>query len=212
MVTCTTTNNKSRYFFSILCISAPLFLFFLSLLAYILDLVLYLHEPIPAHRGWQMENHRFMEWIEQLQNILLEWGYLGMFVSALLAATILPFSSDIVLGGLVAAGCNPVAIVAVATLGNWLGGLISYGMGWLGKMEWLEKYFGVKPETIAKQKARVDRWGPLLAITSWVPFVGDVFAIVLGFYKAKFLPTAWWLFVGKLLRYICEALLIYYVI
>ena len=153
-----------------------------------------------------------MEWLEHIQSIMLEWGYLGMFVSALLAATILPFSSDIVLGGLVAAGCNPVAIVAVASLGNWLGGLISYGMGWLGKTEWLERYFGVKPETIAKQKARVDRWGPLLAITSWVPFVGDVFAIVLGFYKAKFLPTAWWLLVGKTLRYICEALLIYSVI
>ncbi len=135
-----------------------------------------------------------------------------MFLSALLAATILPFSSDLVLGGLVAAGCNPIAIVAVATLGNWMGGLISYGMGWLGKTEWLERYFRVKPESIVKQKARVDRWGPLLAITSWVPFVGDIFAIVLGFYKAKFWPTAWWLLVGKLLRYTGEALLIYYAV
>ena len=150
-----------------------------------------------------------MEWIEQLQNILLEWGYLGMFISALLAATILPFSSDVVLMGLVAAGCSPVAIVIVATLGNWAGGLISYGMGWLGKMEWLEKYFRVKHESIVKQKARVDKWGPLLAITSWIPFVGDIFAIVLGFYKAKFWPTAWWLLVGKCLRYVCEAILIY---
>lgn len=137
---------------------------------------------------------------------------MGMFLSALLAATILPFSSDLVLGGLVAAGCNPIAIVAVATLGNWMGGLISYGMGWLGKTEWLERYFRVKPESIVKQKARVDRWGPLLAITSWVPFVGDIFAIVLGFYKAKFWPTAWWLLVGKLLRYTGEALLIYYAV
>ena len=153
-----------------------------------------------------------MEWIDQLQNILLEWGYLGMFVSALLAATILPFSSDVVLMGLVAAGCSPVSIVVVATLGNWVGGLISYGMGWLGKLEWLEKYFRVNHESIVRQKARVDRWGPLLAITSWVPFVGDIFAIVLGFYKAKFWPTAWWLLVGKCLRYVCEAILIYYAV
>lgn len=151
-----------------------------------------------------------MEWFDQLQSILLEWGYLGMFISALLAATILPFSSDVVLMGLVAAGCSPVAIVVVATLGNWTGGLISYGMGWLGKLEWLEKYCRVKPENIAKQKARVDRWGPLLAITSWIPFVGDIFAIVLGFYKAKFIPTAFWLLVGKLLRYMGEAVVIYY--
>lgn len=153
--------------------------------------------------------HEIMEWLEQLEIILLDWGYFGMFLSALLAATILPFSSDVVLMGLVAAGCSPVAIVLTATIGNWAGGLISYWMGWLGKTEWLEKYFRVKPESIAKQKARVDRWGPLLAITSWVPFIGDIFAIVLGFYKAKFWPTAWWLLLGKFLRYVVEALLIY---
>ena len=159
-----------------------------------------------------MQRHlqKNMEWIEQLQNILLEWGYIGMFISALLAATILPFSSDVVLMGLVAAGCSPMAIVVVATLGNWAGGLINYGMGWLGKMEWLEKYFRVKHESIVKQKARVDKWGPLLAITSWIPFVGDIFAIVLGFYKAKFWPTAWWLLVGKFFRYVCEAAFVYY--
>ena len=153
-----------------------------------------------------------MEWLEQLELILLDWGYLGMFISALLAATILPFSSDAVLMGLVAAGCSPVWIVATATFGNWMGGLISYWMGWLGKTEWLERYFRVKHETIVKHKGLVDRWGSLLALISWVPFVGDVFAIVLGFYKAKFWPTAWWLLVGKCLRYICEALLIYYVV
>ena len=152
-----------------------------------------------------------MEWLEQLEAILLDWGYYGMFLSALLAATILPFSSDAVLMGLVAAGCSPVGIVVTATLGNWVGGLISYWMGWLGKTEWLEKYFRVKHETIVKHKRLADRWGPFLAIISWVPVVGDVFAIVLGFYKAKFLPTAWWLLVGKCLRYVCEAILIYYV-
>lgn len=148
------------------------------------------------------------EWLDHIQLVMLDWGYVGMFVSALLASTILPFSSDLVLAGLVAAGCNPVWIVAVATLGNWLGGLISYWMGWLGKTEWLERWFGVKHETIVRHKERVDRWGPFLAIVSWVPFVGDVFAIVLGFYKARFWPTAWWLFVGKFLRYVVEALIV----
>ena len=105
-----------------------------------------------------------------------------------------------------------MVIVMVATLGNWVGGLISYWMGWIGKTEWLERYFRVKHETIVRQKARVDRWGPLLAFASWVPFVGDIFAIVLGFYKAKFWPTAWWLFLGKFLRYVIEAVVIYYAV
>ena len=141
---------------------------------------------------------------------LLEFGYIGLFIGSLLAATIFPFSSDVLLIGMLVAGGEPATTVIVATLGNWIGGIIGYWMGWLGKLEWLEKYFRVKPENIAKQKARVDRWGPLLAITSWIPFVGDIFAIVLGFYKAKFIPTAFWLLVGKLLRYMGEAVVIYY--
>ena len=151
-----------------------------------------------------------MEWLEQLELILLDWGYFGMFLSALLAATILPFSSDAVLMGLVAAGCSPVGIVATATLGNWAGSLISYWMGWIGKTEWLERYFRVKHETIVRQKARVDRWGPLLAFASWVPFVGDIFAIVLGFFRVKFIPVALWMLVGKCVRFVAWALIYHY--
>ena len=113
---------------------------------------------------------------------------------------------------MLAAGGDPVTTVTVATLGNWLGGLTSYWVGWLGKLEWLEKWFRVKHETIVKHKRLVDKWGPLLALVSWVPFVGDIFAIVLGFYKAKFWPTAWWLFLGKFLRYVIEAVVIYYAV
>ena len=152
-----------------------------------------------------------MEWLEQLELILLDWGYLGMFISALLAATILPFSSDAVLMGLVAAGCSPVWIVATATFGNWMGGLISYWMGWLGRLEWLERWFKVKPETIAKHKLKVEKYGALLALLTWTPFVGDIFAIVLGFYKAKFIPSALWMFVGKCARYIFWAIGHFYV-
>ena len=143
---------------------------------------------------------------------LLEYGYIGLFIGAFLAATVFPFSSDVLLVGMLAAGGEPITTVTVATIGNWLGGLTSYWVGWLGKLEWLERWFRVKHETIERHKTKVERWGALLALMTWLPFVGDVFAIVLGFYKAKFWPTAWWLLVGKLLRYVCEALLIYYTV
>ena len=143
---------------------------------------------------------------------LLDYGYIGLFLGSFLAATIFPLSSDVLFVGMLMTGGDVVTTIIVATLGNWLGGLTGYWLGWLGKLEWLERWFKVKPETIERHRAKVERWGVWLALLTWLPIVGDIFAIVLGFYKAKFWPTAWWLLVGKFLRYVCEAILIYYAI
>lgn len=81
-------------------------------------------------------------------------------------------------------------------------------MGRLGRWEWIEKYFKVKPETLERQKAKVDKYGVWLALLSWVPFIGDVLALALGFYKARPLWTIVLLLVGKAGRFICWALII----
>ena len=141
---------------------------------------------------------------------LIEYGYIGLFIGSFLAATIFPFSSDVLLVAMLLAGGDVATTVIVATAGNWLGGLTSYWLGWLGKLEWLERWLRVKHETIEHHRARVERWGAALALMTWLPFVGDVFAVVLGFYKAKFLPSALWMLVGKGGRFIVWALLYVY--
>lgn len=144
-----------------------------------------------------------MEW-------LVEYGYVGLFIGAFLAATVIPFSSDVMLVALLAAGGDAFIAVTVATLGNWLGGLTSYYLGYIGKWEWLEKYFKVKEETLVKQKARVDRYGAALALMSWLPVIGDVLAIALGFYKTSFKSTAIYMLIGKGARFVIWAILYYY--
>lgn len=57
---------------------------------------------------------------------LLDWGYIGLFVGSFVAATVVPFSSDVLLVGMLAAGGNVWLSVLVATVGNWAGGLTSY--------------------------------------------------------------------------------------
>ena len=64
---------------------------------------------------------------------LQEWGYLGLFIGTFLSATIIPFSSDFLIIGLLLSGSNPIISLIVATIGNWLGGLLSFWIGWLGK-------------------------------------------------------------------------------
>lgn len=136
-----------------------------------------------------------MEW-------LLDLGYFGLFAGSLLAATILPFSSDFLLLGMLAAGADPVLTVAVASLGNWAGGMISYGMGRSGRWEWIERWLKVRRETLERQKARIDRWGAWLAFLSWLPLVGDLFALALGFYKVSLWRVALFMLIGKTARFV----------
>lgn len=129
-------------------------------------------------------------------------GLLGLFIGTFLAATVLPFSSDALYIAVLAATGDTVGCLAVGTVGNWLGSVVTYWTGWLGKWEWIEKWFKVKRETLERQKAKVDRYGVWLALLAWVPFIGDVIAIALGFYRTRPTATMVLLLVGKFARFL----------
>ncbi|MBR5833481.1 MAG: DedA family protein [Bacteroidales bacterium] len=136
-----------------------------------------------------------MEWLEGL-------GYLGLFVGTFLAATIFPFSSDALYLAILAATKDPMGCLIAGTLGNWLGSVASYWIGWIAKWEWIEKWFKVKHETLQKQKVRIDKYGAWLALLAWVPLIGDLLAIALGFYRTRPALTMVLLLVGKFVRFL----------
>ena len=90
--------------------------------------------------------------VDTLVQLLIDWGYVGLFISALLAGSIIPFSSEIVMVALVKVGLSPALCVLSATLGNTLGGMTCYYMGRLGRIDWIEKYFKVKREKIERMQ------------------------------------------------------------
>jgi membrane protein YqaA with SNARE-associated domain len=140
----------------------------------------------------------------------VEWGYLGLFIASFLGATIIPFSSELVLSLLIIKGYDFNLSLLVATTGNWLGGLSSYFLGRLGKWSTLEKYFRLKKEKIVKFKTNIDKWGSLLAFFCWLPIIGDPIAVGLGFFRTNYLLVAIWMFIGKLIRYIVWAFVTYW--
>ena len=142
--------------------------------------------------------------------IFVEWGYLGLFIASFLGATIIPFSSELVLSLLIIKGYDFNLSLLVATTGNWLGGLSSYFLGRLGKWSTLEKYFRLKKEKIVKFKTNIDKWGSLLAFFCWLPIVGDPIAVGLGFFRTNYVLVAIWMFIGKLIRYIVWAFITYW--
>jgi membrane protein YqaA with SNARE-associated domain len=78
---------------------------------------------------------------------LAEYGYWGLLLASFLAATILPFSSEVVFSALIAAGLDMWTLIIYATIGNAAGGSTCYYLGRLGKVEWLERWFKIKPES-----------------------------------------------------------------
>lgn len=133
--------------------------------------------------------------------LLTDWGYVGMFLSAFLAGTILPFSSEAVLLACIGLGLDPVASTLATTAGNALGGLTCYWIGHLGKMEWIEKYFKVDQKQMDKATRFIHGKGAWMALFSFLPVIGDAILIVLGLMRANIWIVAVSMTAGKLLRY-----------
>ena len=79
---------------------------------------------------------------------LTDLGYIGLLIASFLSATIIPFSSEFVLSFMIANGFNFNLTIIVATIGNWIGALSSYALGWLGNWSLLEKYFGIEKKSL----------------------------------------------------------------
>jgi membrane protein YqaA with SNARE-associated domain len=134
-------------------------------------------------------------------HILLEWSYFGLFIATFLAGSILPFSSEFVLSGLLAVGANTWGCIIAATAGNFLGGMSCYYLGHLGKIEWIEKYLKVSHQKLEKGIRFLNGKGAMMAFFTFVPLIGDLLAVSLGYMRANVWMTALSMFVGKFLRY-----------
>ncbi len=134
---------------------------------------------------------------------LAEWGYIGLFLAAFLAATILPFSSEVVFTAVVwAMGSDPWICVAVATAGNTLGGMTCYWLGKLGKVEWIEKYLHIPQAKVDKWVDKLHRQGDWIAFFAFMPAIGDLIAVACGFLRCRAWIVFFFMLAGKLIRYI----------
>ena len=117
---------------------------------------------------------------------LFDYSLWGLFLASFLAATVVPFSSEALLTFLIANGTDAYTAVLVATAGNWLGGMSSFAIGYMGKWEWIEKYLRIKRETIEKWHNRLYKRGAIFAFLSWLSAVGDIFAVGLGPFSRQY--------------------------
>ena len=145
-------------------------------------------------------------WISQLLQLfsLPEVGLSSVFVVALVSATLLPMGSEPAVFALVK--LNPDLFwpaVLVATLGNTLGGVISWGMGY-GAHGAVHKVNPELERSASQLKALqwLERFGAKACLLSWVPAVGDPLCAVAGWLKLPFWPCVAYMALGKFLRYV----------
>tara|TARA_A100001011_G_scaffold103206_1_gene108968 strand:+ start:5178 stop:5630 length:453 start_codon:yes stop_codon:yes gene_type:complete len=141
---------------------------------------------------------------------LQELGYLGLFISSFLSATLIPLSPEIVLSVLIAKGFSIPISIFIATMGNWFGSILTYYIGKIGDWKKIEKYFKIKRDKVLNLKYKIDKYGSFIAFFSWMPFLGDLLALSLGFFKVNFLKVVIWMLIGKTIRFIVVSFFIYY--
>ncbi len=139
-----------------------------------------------------------MDWIE--------WGYIGLFLASFIAATLLPIASEALFIAMLF-HFNPWVYLGVASAGNTLGGFLNYGIGRMGNPLWLAR-IRIKQNQIQGCEQRVKTYGTWLALFSWLPFIGDVLAVALGFFRADMKWSFLFIFIGKFARYL--VILVFY--
>jgi membrane protein YqaA with SNARE-associated domain len=131
---------------------------------------------------------------------LPKYGLSTVFVVAFFSATLLPMGSEPVVFGLIK--LNPELFwpaILVATVGNTLGGVVSWAMGY-GAHRAIDKARGSPTHLNALDW--LQRFGPKACLLSWLPAVGDPLCAVAGWLKFPILPCIAYMAVGKFLRYV----------
>ena len=124
-----------------------------------------------------------------------------LFFSAFISSTLFPGGSEAVLSYLVSDATNPLfLLITVATIGNTLGAMTSWGIGRLVSI----RYSTEKLSKESQQKAvtRLQHYGSPILLFSWLPVVGDPLCVAAGWLRIHWLKSLLFITTGKLLRYI----------
>jgi len=133
--------------------------------------------------------------------------YLSLFVISFLAATILPFSSELTLAGLMATSSyDNSLLLIVASFGNILGSIVNWILGFYSRNLAIKKWFPFKETQIERSSKWFNKFGRWSLLFAWVPIIGDPITLAAGLLRVKFIEFIILVTIGKVSRYF----LVYY--
>lgn len=128
--------------------------------------------------------------------------YITLFISAFLAATVLPLSSEVVVFAYLQQGFNPVILVFVAIMGNTLGSVINWAMGLYLQHFKDRRWFYFSEKQIVNAQTRFQRYGTWTLLLAWLPVIGDALTLIAGMMRVRFGVFLTLVAIGKSARYL----------
>ena len=129
--------------------------------------------------------------------------YLSLFTISFLAATILPFSSELTLAGLIAtSNYDNLLLLIVASFGNVLGSVVNWVLGFYSRNLSTKKWFPFKDEQIEKSSRWFNKFGRWSLLFAWVPIIGDPLTLAAGLLRVRFVEFLILVTIGKVSRYV----------
>ncbi|HOY23986.1 MAG TPA: YqaA family protein [Cellvibrio sp.] len=127
--------------------------------------------------------------------------YFYLFCSALIAATLLPLSSEALLSTLLYQHYSPLLLWLVATIGNTLGSCINWYLGkWCLHLQ-DKKWFPISAQQLNRAQTRFQKYGLVSLLFAWVPIIGDPLTLLAGVMRVQFWKFLVLVAIGKGLRY-----------
>ena len=129
--------------------------------------------------------------------------YLSLFFISFLSATILPFSSELTLAGLIStSNYDNLLLLVFASFGNILGSVFNWGLGFYARNLTIKKWFPFKETQIERSSKWFSKFGKWSLLFTWLPIVGDPLTFVAGLLRVRFLDFIILVAIGKVSRYL----------
>lgn len=123
-------------------------------------------------------------------------GLSSVFFISLISATLLPLGSEPAVFAVVKINVGLFwPTILIATLGNTLGGMIDYWMGYEAKQIFAK-------ERTSRWFGWLERFGAKTMLLAWLPGIGDPLCTLAGWLKLPFWHCVFYMAVGKFLRYV----------
>ena len=136
-------------------------------------------------------------------------SYLAVFLIAFVAATLLPAQSEAVLSFYILSAPQTVfAIILVATVGNVIGSVVNWVVGFYATRFQKRKWFPATPSQMQRAEKFYSKYGRYSLLLSWVQFIGDTITVIGGVLREPIFSFLLLVTIAKSARYIALSLIV----